>query len=201
MFACDKNANIIITYENTNLWIGNYKAALDYDFLKNNNISVIVNCTKEIPFIYDIVDKPIKLETVRIPIFDTTSDIDNKIMNDKLDYVIPFINTKFFKEHKNILVHCAAGKSRSASIVAAFMFNFIKHIDKNNLQNILKTKDSYNFATDDQIMVNVIKYIISKRSCTFFYGSKVNFIKALRSYSKTQFSFPLTNNYASLLFN
>ena len=91
MFACDKNANIIITYENTNLWIGNYKAALDYDFLKNNNISVIVNCTKEIPFIYDIVDKPIKLETVRIPIFDTTSDIDNKIMNDKLDYVIPFI--------------------------------------------------------------------------------------------------------------
>ena len=53
----------------------------------------------------------------------------------------------------------------------------------------MKTKDSYNFATDDQIMVNVIKYIISKRSCTFFYGSKVNFIKALRSYSKTQFSF------------
>lgn len=194
MFSCDDNANLILTYKNTNLWIGNSKAALDYNFLKNNNIGVVVNCTKDIPFIYNLTNKPIKIETVRIPIFDTSSTTDNKIMKEKLDDVIPFMNTKFFKEHKNILVHCAAGKSRSASVVAAFLYNFIKNIDKDFLKRSLGKNDSYKIANDDQIMINVIKYIISKRSCTFFYGSKVNFTNALREYSGTQFKFP-SNNY------
>ena len=193
MFSCENNVNLILTDNGTNLWIGNYKAALDYHFLKDNNISVVINCTREIPFIYNITDKPIKLETVRIPVFDTSSDNDNKIMKDKLDSVIPFMNTKFFKEHKNILVHCAAGKSRSASVVAAFIYNYVKNNYTKNIKGNIKY-DTSKLATDDQIMVNAIRYIIKKRNCTFYYGSKVNFKKALREYSYTNFKFPITAN-------
>lgn len=192
--GCSDNVNLVLTYKGANLWLGNYKAALDYNFLKDNNISVVINCTREIPFIYNITDKPLKLETIRIPVFDTSLNNDNKIMKDKLEYVIPFINTKFFKEHKNILIHCAAGKSRSATVVAAFIFNYTKNTIKNSKYDTSKV------AKDDQIMINAIKYIINKRNCTFYYGSKVNFKKALEEYLNIHFEFPEHNIYRNGLF-
>jgi len=200
--GCDDNANLILTYEGSHLWLGNYKAALDYHFLKDNNISVVINCTREIPFIYNVTNKPLKLETLRIPVFDTPFNKDNQIMKDNLQYVIPFINTKFFKEHKNILVHCAAGKSRSATVVSAFIFNYVKNTIKNsnNVPGKVASKVASKVAKDDQIMINAIKYIIKKRNCAFYYGSKVNFKKALQEYLNIKFEFPEHNVYGNELF-
>ena len=177
--GCDDNANLIISNNNANLWLGNYKAALDFNFLKENNISVIINCTKEIPFIFEISKAPLKLETIRIPIYDSNSERDNSLLMDNLKNVLEFVHNKFFKEHKNILIHCAVGKSRSASVVAAFLYYSIKKSRK----NIANT-------TDDQLMNNVIKYIISKRPCTFYYGTRVNFREALQTFFKIKFNYP-----------
>jgi len=53
-----ENVNNIIpeTKKSGALWLGNYKSALDPVFLKDNNISVIINCSVDLPYIYDILD-------------------------------------------------------------------------------------------------------------------------------------------------
>lgn len=171
---CTNNADLVLSNNNTYLWLGNFSSALNFNFLKNNNISVIVNCTYEIPFIYDInlkFNSYLHVESIRIPIGDTNEPYDNLTLSLALPKVINFIKTKFFKEHKNILIHCAAGKSRSASVLAAFLFDSIKEKNNKQEQNI----------SDNELMINIIHYIIDKRSCTFYYGTKFNFLSALNS--------------------
>ena len=38
------------------LWLGDYKSALDIDFLLNNNIDLIINCTPNTQFFYETTD-------------------------------------------------------------------------------------------------------------------------------------------------
>ena len=180
---CTNNADLILTNENTSLWLGNSRAALDFNFLKKNNISVIVNCTDEIPFIYNImniksISPHLHIESTRIPIYDSPLYKDNHKLYISLKDVLRFIKTKFFKEHKNILIHCAAGMSRSASVMAAFLF---KNMKDNQLNNKISDK-TLNKLSDNEIMNNIIQYIIKKRSCAFYYGTKLNFKDALNSY-------------------
>ena len=69
-----------------------------------------------------------------------------------------------FYSGKNILIHCAAGISRSSSVVAAYLIKYHKmEID------------------------NSITFIRTKRPIAFYYGTKVNFKRALKQlYIDTQ---------------
>ena len=81
-----ENVNLIIPENKKSgaLWLGNYKSALDPVFLKDNNVSVIINCSVDLPYIYDILDKEghglNKLESFRIPVYDSLLDHDIYIM-------------------------------------------------------------------------------------------------------------------------
>ena len=176
--GCDDDANLIVTDGPAHLWLGNRNAALNFNFLKDANISVIINCTKEIPFIHEINNKdytPLNIETIRIPIYDSNSNSDNKILYDALKPTLEFLDTKFLKEKKNILIHCAAGKSRSASVIAAFIFYMIKYKSNHYKKKPLGLSDKV-------LMNNVITYIVKRRPCAFYYGRIVNFKKALESF-------------------
>lgn len=163
---CDNNVDLILKENNASLWLGNKDAALDLDFIKKAKISVIINCTTHIPFIYEITKMPnnIALETIRIPINDTPSTDDNRILISELKKILPFLYKKFKIEHKNILIHCHAGVSRSASVTAVFLFYMLKK-EKN-----IKIKIS-----NEDLLLNIINYIRKKRACTFFYGTRFNF--------------------------
>lgn len=163
---CTNNVNLILTNDNTSLWLGNKDAALDLNFLKKANISVIINCTTNIPFIYEIINIPtnISLETIRIPINDTSSIFDNDVLTSQLKKILPFLYKKFKIEHKNILIHCYAGVSRSASVMAMFLFYMFK-----------KEQQVNNHISDKDLLLNIINYIRKKRSCAFFYGTRFNF--------------------------
>lgn len=163
------------------IWLGNMKAALDPKFIKQNDISVIINASVDIPFIFDLLDPSEhgipKLETYRIPVYDSLLEHDIYIMEQYLHKVLPFLLKKLLKEKKNILIHCAAGRQRSACIVAALLFVLIDN-DLMKLQNKFETKDK------GKLMKIIIDYIIKKRPQAFSWGFRVNFKTSLEKFFK-----------------
>lgn len=137
------------------LWIGNRIASIDLDFIKNKEIKCIINCTYDLPFI--LSDDTI--ENIRVSVRDDLSK--NEINN--LYISMNMIVNKIFKQlnkNKSVLVHCKAGRQRSASIVAAYLIKFAN----------LDVEES-------------IKFIQSKRLISF--QPKPNFIKALQKFKSS----------------
>ena len=68
------NANMIIP----RLWLGNKNAAADATFLKENNIRVVFNCTKTLPFEESVVHK------IRLPVDDNLEPQEIKLVDQPL---------------------------------------------------------------------------------------------------------------------
>lgn len=101
------------------LWLGNVKAALDEDFLRRQHIVTVFNCTKDIPF------SPMTPVKYRIPVDDNLKE--EEIRNMELwSAEIAFKITAEYLDGKAILVHCAAGKQRSAASVAFMLIAHLK---------------------------------------------------------------------------
>ena len=101
------NANLILP----RLWLGNRNAALDNRFLEANNITVVFNCTKDIPFTNLPVAK------YRVPIDDNLQPVEIKNLLDwSPEIVFKVLNE--YKQGKTILIHCYAGVQRSAAVMA-----------------------------------------------------------------------------------
>lgn len=171
-----------------NLWLGNYHAAHDPDFLIKNNITVIINCTPNIPYVYEIHhSKDLvginKLETFRVPVLDSLLEEDIVLMQDYFTTVIPFILTKL--KTCNVLVHCHQGRQRSAILVAAVLYILSSNRDVYSINNICyqDTLRYINKYPDNSDRMNrVIKYINKKRPQAFAYSLRVNFKKTLERY-------------------
>ena len=96
------------------LWIGDYHSSQDETFLRSQHIDVVFNCTKDLPF------KNIAPTQYRIPLDDNLED--QEIYNAGLwAGEIAYLMTKEYREGKRILVHCMAGRQRSAMSVAVFL--------------------------------------------------------------------------------
>jgi hypothetical protein len=180
-----ENANCIIPRNKKSgaLWLGNYKSSLDPVFLKDNNISVIINCTIDLPYVYEILDPEkhglSKLETFRIPVYDSLLEHDIIIMEQYLSTALPFILKKLLTEHKNILVNCHAGAQRSAVCVAALLFVLVD----NDIMKLSNKKITITNINDkSKLMKEIIDYILIKRPRAFSYGFRVNFKKSLERF-------------------
>lgn len=96
------------------LWLGNYKASQDEYFLKQKNIEVVFNCTKDLPFHSHIRRR------YRVPVDDNLKE--EEIRNMELwSYEIVYKLHNEYKEGRTILVHCAAGMQRSPAVIAMFL--------------------------------------------------------------------------------
>lgn len=181
-----ENVHVIIPKNNKSgaLWLGNYKSALDPVFLKDNNISVIINCSVDLPYIYDILDQNNhgldKLETFRIPVYDSLLDHDIYIMEQYYHTVLPFILKKLLSENKNVLIHCHAGAQRSASVVACILYILVDN-------NLMPIDNLPNREDKSKLMKKVIDYIIAKRPRAFSYGFRVNFKKSIENFFNIEF--------------
>lgn len=102
-----ENANLIIP----RIWLGNANAALDDNWLRTNNITVVFNCTKDIPF------SNVPIKKYRLPVDDNLRDEEIRNMTLWAPETSYKILQEYFEGH-NILVHCAAGMQRSACAVA-----------------------------------------------------------------------------------
>jgi len=101
------------------LWIGDKKVALDSKWLKQNKISIVINCTKSVPF----PDPSANLSHVlRVAVEDNLESVEIEKMK---KYLIPVSNKiyEWLPTH-NILVHCYAGRQRSSSIILAYLVRY-----------------------------------------------------------------------------
>jgi protein-tyrosine phosphatase len=105
-----QNANLVLP----RLWLGNRPASQDVQWLRNNNITVIFNCTKDIPF------APVKAHMYRVPVDDNLQADEIRNMGLWSPEIIVNL-TKEYNTGANILVHCHAGMQRSAAVVAMFL--------------------------------------------------------------------------------
>lgn len=187
------------------LWLGDYRSALDIDFLLKNKINLIINCTSNTKFFYETTDlnllnsntatKLRKIETYRIPVNDSLLEADFLRMEKYFKIVIPLLLRKYTIENKNILVHCYAGKQRSAIVVAALL----KVLSDNNYISVIpsvippvipsvipsvKKSNLSKYTRNIQQYQNICNYIISKRYQAFTYGYRVNFEQTFLRYFK-----------------
>lgn len=134
-----------------NLWLGDHFSSVDTQFLLNNNIQSVFNCTKNLPF------TTLPIEKYRIPIDDDRTNFSS----DKIKkYSSGFFKTidEHLEQNNGVLIHCHAGYQRSATFLALYLmkkynvdFNKVSKIIKNerffaffpipNYSKILKTND------------------------------------------------------------
>lgn len=97
-----------------NLFIGNKKVAMNIEQLKSYGVTHIVNCAEELEHIKNKYDS--KISCLWIPLYD--SEMEN--ITEYIKKSVKFIDNAISNGHK-VLVHCAAGISRSSSIIIAYM--------------------------------------------------------------------------------
>jgi len=132
------------------LWLGDKEAALDTGFLKREGITTVFNCTKDYPF------SPTIQRQYRVP-------VDDNLRKEELDNMrawAPEIVSKVLREYdagNTILVHCHAGKQRSAAVMAMTL--------------LAKTRQSADAA---------MAYIRQRRPVAFF--PQANFERSIRGF-------------------
>jgi hypothetical protein len=135
------------------VWLGNITASQDGEWLRANRIQTVFNCTKQIPF------HPTIPNQYRVPVDDNLQPAELKNM----ELWAPEIAYKMIREYRAgrpMLVHCHAGRQRSAASVAFLL--------------LLLT---------GRPLVQVMYLIQSRRPVAFF--PQPNFIQAMRAFEET----------------
>jgi len=140
------------------LYLGNYQAAKDPEFFKEKKIKAVLNCTKDIPNHFACKKD---IEYMRIPVDDSLRETDFKKMYEFFPVIVEFIHKHVVLQKNNILVHCYAGRQRSAISVAAYLV-----------------------AKMGMTPAEACKYIMDKRKEAFHFGLSLNFEDSLNKYYK-----------------
>lgn len=103
------------------LFIGCKRSAHDFKNLQFYGITHIINCAHELQHMTTAYDE--RITWLWLPMYDSinTSDVTSHV-----ESAIQFINAAISSGHK-VLIHCAAGRSRSSSILIAYLM-FLLHI-------------------------------------------------------------------------
>ena len=116
------------------LWIGDTDILNSKQFMIDNQIDIILNCTQ----LFDFPD--LDLQKIRLPFSNNkNSDTDLILLRQNKDKILSFIHDNI--NDKNILIVCYDGKSISPFIVYLYISEYSK-IDKRSIYNIMLTKDS-----------------------------------------------------------
>ena len=100
-----------------NLWLGNINIARNSKFFESNKIKLVLNCSKDISFYSNYT------KNVRIAVDDNLKSEEIDKMYKYLDKGSDLINMTI-NRNEGVLVHCFAGKQRSATLIAAFLMKY-----------------------------------------------------------------------------
>lgn len=130
------------------LWLGNVRASQDEDFIRRENIDVIFNCTKDLPFLdqkgrYSSTTKDLPFmfnipKQYRVPVDDNLQEEEIRNMELWSPEIAHKLLTMYNKGH-TILVHCYAGMQRSAACVAMLLIA-LKHMKAQDAMNYIRSR-------------------------------------------------------------
>jgi len=135
---------------NNNIYLGNINISQNEGFIKQHNIKVIVNCSKDIPF------SSKNTKNYRISVDDNLSHSSIIIMFRYLKKLIPLINNHLLKKD-TILIHCRAGMQRSATFLAALLMYNLK-LPKNKTINLIRKKRNISFLPYANFNLSLTEY-------------------------------------------
>lgn len=151
------------------LFLGPYEAAKNLEFIEQNNISVIVNCTRNLEncfslnFKKSLEEAPLEVQQwikdnctsyikyYRIPIDDKDTIEENELFYNETSKVLPEL-IELYLSGKTILVHCLAGIQRSASLVVIMLVYLLE------------------ISLEDALV-----FLEMRKPNVFFFGSNVHF--------------------------
>lgn len=130
------------------LWIGDKKISQNFNFFKTKKIEFVVNCTKTSPSSIP--------NTLRIPVLDNLREEEVEKMYKWLPKVTEYIHQQL-KSLRNVLVHCHAGKQRSATVVAAYLIRY-SGINVDSAIDIIRTKRKIAFSPGINFKKSLLKF-------------------------------------------
>ena len=113
------------------LWLGDIRSCSNADNLKERNIEVIISC-----YLGCSANFPFDFKYEKADLRDTE---DENILDD-IKRLVPEIH-KYLTENSAVLVHCMAGRSRSTSLVAAYLMRY-KNMTRDEALEFIKDKRS-----------------------------------------------------------
>lgn len=118
-----------------NLWVGGICSPSNAKNMKSHNIKMIVSAHVGASPLY-----PYQFEYRLIELLDIPSE---DIIN-KFEKILPDIYDVIVKQNKSVLVHCIAGASRSATIVAAYLIKYHDMTVDTALQHMKNLREEIN---------------------------------------------------------
>jgi Dual specificity phosphatase, catalytic domain len=109
------DSTVIAEYGSAKLVIGNARAAADATLFETYAFGLVVNCTPDLPFLDCFVN-----DRVRLPVLDIGELRDTMALYSMLPGVLPRID-EAINAGRSVLVHCHAGRQRSAAVTAAYL--------------------------------------------------------------------------------
>ena len=118
-----------------NIWLGNFIESSNEQFMINNNIKVIINCSKDLPFFFSQIEVPYRY---RIPVNDDKQSDSLYAMYLYLPKITSIIK-KHVDNNDNIYIHCHAGMQRSACVVSGYLMSSL-NMNFDETYNYLKAR-------------------------------------------------------------
>ena len=134
-----------------NIWLTDFKATKNYKFLQSKKIELIVNCSKDLEF-----NNKYNCKCIRLSVSDNLQEEEIDRLYKYFFEIVPIIY-EFFCKGKPILVHCYAGKQRSASVIVAFILKYTNLTLRDSI-SYLKLKKKNIFTPCNNFIKALEKY-------------------------------------------
>lgn len=113
-------------------WMGNIDMMYNKQFITDNDINIIINCTTNFNF------KDTTKQNIRIPLVENLyNNLD--IIRDNKHKILEYINTSLIDN--NILICCYDGQSLSPFIACLYLIEYGK-IPKETIKQIMRSKNT-----------------------------------------------------------